>query len=110
MTSAFSSRCGDVLAARSGDGSLLAVHRREGDDPSAHSRTTVRCYDGRVAGGSLKFTLYNQWMMDVVSSLDTDNYAAPMLPFNDVSPVRKLILQKKKSPWDDPRLCEKEGK
>lgn len=96
MTSAFSSRCGDVLAARSGDGSLLAVHRREGDDPSAHSRTTVRCYDGRVAGGSLKFTLStlrrDGRVTDVVSSSGADDDAAPTSPSDDVSPVRKLVF------------------
>jgi len=47
------------LVARSDDGSLIAVHRRESSSssPSAGGTGLIRCHDGSVSDGSLKFTL-----------------------------------------------------
>lgn len=43
------------LVARSNDGSLIGIHQ---NDPSSTSKTgLIRCYDGNVSNGSLKFTL-----------------------------------------------------
>mmetsp|Transcript_14532 Transcript_14532/g.27413 ORF Transcript_14532/g.27413 Transcript_14532/m.27413 type:complete len:224 (-) Transcript_14532:235-906(-) len=45
------------LIARSSDGSLIGVHQPGGVGSGSGSAGLIRCYDGSVSNGSLKFTL-----------------------------------------------------
>ena len=45
------------LVARSTDGSLIAIHPQDNTSSTSNKTGLVRCYDGNISNGSLKFTL-----------------------------------------------------
>ena len=76
------------LVARSTDGSLIAIHPQDNTSSTSNKTGLVRCYDGNISNGSLKFTL----RFPLTSSSQENDDGVPTSALEKKDGLHKLLF------------------